>query len=51
MGVDFMKFEKFRDILLMAQPDFAPFQPYHAVWGGVDLMVNQWQAISDLMLR
>jgi hypothetical protein len=47
MTVEFMKFEKFRDILISPNSDFRQtFQQYNTIWGGLDLMVDPRQVIS-----
>ncbi|KAG1839726.1 hypothetical protein DFJ58DRAFT_845586 [Suillus subalutaceus] len=43
--MEFMKFEQFRDILILPNPNLRQtFEQYHSIWGGIDLMVDPRQA-------
>ncbi|KAG1771569.1 hypothetical protein EV702DRAFT_1048922 [Suillus placidus] len=50
MTVEFMKFEKFRDILISPNLDFKKtFQQYHSICGGLDLMVDPRQMLESIV--
>ncbi|KAG2048920.1 hypothetical protein BDR06DRAFT_1012566 [Suillus hirtellus] len=45
--VDFMQFQKFRDLMLAPNPNFTwEFKHYHAIWGGLDLTVDPRQVVN-----